>query len=146
MKGCVVPSPSRTARLRMRAQQGISGRGFAKHVSGIQQPSRKKTLVSTVDSIMRETTEIERRAEENIRREKKKNNNNATNKKKKKMIQRGHEGDTGIGDMLPEEIHNEHAARGRVDFVTVCLRQRERERLVVILSRQLEKIFFDDDA
>ena len=105
-----------TARLRTttRAKQGkVSGGGFAKHLSETQQASRKKTLVSTVDSIMRETTEIERRAEENIRHD---NNNN-----KKKKIQ----GDTGIGDMLPEDIQKEHAARGRVDFVTVRLRQKD---------------------
>ena len=122
-----------TARLRTttRAKQGkVSGGGFAKHLSETQQASRKKTLVSTVDSIMRETTEIERRAEENIRHDKK--------KKKKKKIQ----GDTGIGDMLPEDIQKEHAARGRVDFVTVRLRQKA---LSLILSERAlkKKIFYE---
>ena len=125
-----------TARLRTttRAKQGkVSGGGFAKHLSETQQASRKKTLVSTVDSIMRETTEIERRAEENIRHDK---NNNK--KKKKKKIQ----GDTGIGDMLPEDIQKEHAARGRVDFVTVRLRQKA---LSLILSERAlkKKIFYE---
>ena len=121
-----------TARLRTttRAKQGkVSGGGFAKHLSETQQASRKKTLVSTVDSIMRETTEIERRAEENIRHDK---------KKKMKKIQ----GDTGIGDMLPEDIQKEHAARGRVDFVTVRLRQKA---LSLILSERAlkKKIFYE---